>query len=607
MLYENNLQSSAFPGWFGSNDELFGWLHLPQIRTFSLGVVICSAYGHEELCTHRAVRSLANRLAQAGMPALRFDYAGSGDSLGDDADPDRVEAWLSSIDAAVQHLKKVAGVSRIALLGIRLGALLAGMAAARMGGIEALALLAPYSEGHAYVRDIRLRDLYSRQVITGLPSRMSQSEGVETGGFFFSKATLQTIEQLTLLNLTVCPAPNVLILTQHQVLSVSGLTEKLDKLGAEVTQQIFEGYTEFMCESNLLREPAVSWALVVQWLRDKVSELDESHIDPLRSFQLATFQNRTREEALFCDPRNTLFGILTHAYPVVPRPALILLNFYTVHHIGNCRFSVQLARHFALYGFSSLRFDMAGLGDSSAWSEQEEDQKMNPQELQRDIKLAMDALSERGFRSFVLIGLCYSATLAYLSAHDDSRVCGVVLLNALELVQAEELLNGGPRHQAFRTIRFYRQSVSNWKTWKRLLTGEIDLLPHARALIVRLAIRTYDCFQRIGLPIFWTQNRDKVDRVQNFYALLDRGIEILIVYSMDDTGPGLAEFQIYYGIKGSKLSKRRNFRFRLLEGSDHTFSQRSARKEIVQCMEQYLESFKKHNLEKIRSPIEVGK
>lgn len=94
-----------------------------------------------------------------------------------------MEAWLFSIDAAVRHLRHVAGVNRIALMGILVGALLAGIAAARMTVIEALALLAPYSTGSAYVRDIKLTDLYSKQVITSaFPPHANQSDNVEARG-----------------------------------------------------------------------------------------------------------------------------------------------------------------------------------------------------------------------------------------------------------------------------------------------------------------------------------------------------------------------------------------------------------------------------------------
>lgn len=143
---------------------------------------------------------------------------------------------------------------------------------------------------------------------------------------------------------------------------------------------------------------------------------------------------------------------------------------------GVCRFSVQLARHFAAHGFTSLRFDLAGLGDSPVWPRQKEGLSWDFQELLNDIQSAMSLLSERGLRKFVLIGLCSGATLSILSALGDTRVCGVALLNEQGSIQAKEAPNW-TRHHPLRIIQFYRQSISNQRTWKRMLTGEIDLIP----------------------------------------------------------------------------------------------------------------------------------
>src|SRR5258706_14823227 len=56
-----------------------GWLH-PAAG--NRGVIICAAQGYEELCTHRPMRGLAERFAEAGLPTLRFDYPSTGDSIG---------------------------------------------------------------------------------------------------------------------------------------------------------------------------------------------------------------------------------------------------------------------------------------------------------------------------------------------------------------------------------------------------------------------------------------------------------------------------------------------------------------------------------------------
>ena len=61
-------------------------------------------------------------------PVLRFDYVGTGDSVDIDPNAGQVELWTRDIASAVAELRRLTGVSRVCLLGFRLGALLAVLA-----------------------------------------------------------------------------------------------------------------------------------------------------------------------------------------------------------------------------------------------------------------------------------------------------------------------------------------------------------------------------------------------------------------------------------------------------------------------------------------------
>src|SRR5438270_2246619 len=97
---------TATPLWFGPDGrELFAWLHVPDSGTARAGVVLCPPVGYEYAATHRTFRTLAERLEQHGIAALRLDYDGTGDSAGSDTDAGRVAAWTASVDAALDALR----------------------------------------------------------------------------------------------------------------------------------------------------------------------------------------------------------------------------------------------------------------------------------------------------------------------------------------------------------------------------------------------------------------------------------------------------------------------------------------------------------------------
>ena len=119
-----------------------GTLHLPE-RGDAPGVVLCHGFsGNRTEFGHTYVR-LGRRLAERGIAAYRFDFAGGGDSDGEYGDitvSDQVSQTLAALDA----LGQVPGVDkdRLSLLGMSLGGLTASLAATE-NPVRTLALWAP--------------------------------------------------------------------------------------------------------------------------------------------------------------------------------------------------------------------------------------------------------------------------------------------------------------------------------------------------------------------------------------------------------------------------------------------------------------------------------
>lgn len=133
--------------------ELFGVLHEPEVPVGRPAFVFCHPFGEEKLWTHRAFVTFARRLAARGHAVLRFDFMGAGDSDGELADAS-LASCLSDIRCAVDLLRARSGAPAVNLLGIRLGATLASLAAEQIADVRHLVLWTPVVDGGRYMHEL---------------------------------------------------------------------------------------------------------------------------------------------------------------------------------------------------------------------------------------------------------------------------------------------------------------------------------------------------------------------------------------------------------------------------------------------------------------------
>ena len=241
----------------------FGWLHAP-LAPADIGVVLCAAHGFEALGAHKSWRLLADAFAEAGYPTMRFDYHGAGDSLGGDADPGRVDAWLRSIADAIDTLKASTGVSRVVLAGLRLGGTLAAQSAQTRSDIAALALLAPIVSGRTYVRELQAMAQMMAQPASAGGGRADGN--IEASGFLVTAATLDSLRSIDLRKAVRPPAPSVFIASPGGAASGLPLAHAYETLGAHVTLRDFDDYARLVCEPTLALHPRDSAEALVAWV-----------------------------------------------------------------------------------------------------------------------------------------------------------------------------------------------------------------------------------------------------------------------------------------------------------------------------------------------------
>jgi amino acid adenylation domain-containing protein len=132
---------------FGQGQSLYGVLHGARSAGAAEdeAVLICSPVGHEEARAHFVLQRLARQLAGQGVPALRFDYYGCRDSLGENIDA-TCARWQDDIVEASLELKRRTKATRITAIGVRLGATLLWNVAGRLD-IAKLVLWDPVCQG----------------------------------------------------------------------------------------------------------------------------------------------------------------------------------------------------------------------------------------------------------------------------------------------------------------------------------------------------------------------------------------------------------------------------------------------------------------------------
>jgi len=145
--------------------RLFGVVHQPVDTPSGAGWVFCHPFAEEKLWAQRVYVSFARLLAARGAWVMRFDAMGNGDSEGQFSAAS-VDTMLSDIDCAIRYLERASGISvSIGLLGLRLGATLAALAAERSPSVGKLVLWEPIIDGGKYMQEMLRINLTTQSAV----------------------------------------------------------------------------------------------------------------------------------------------------------------------------------------------------------------------------------------------------------------------------------------------------------------------------------------------------------------------------------------------------------------------------------------------------------
>jgi hypothetical protein len=255
------------PFFFGlAKSRLFGIYDLPARTPMSeCGVVLCYPTSREYLLAHRAYRHLALRLAEAGIPAMRFDYFGTGDSFGNSEDSTLAQ-MLGDATAAMREIRSGCGSRRLCLLGMRLGGSVALLTGHRSTEVGAMVLWNPVLCGKTYMEEAVA--LHRRMFADTMP-RLEQDQADSAGILGFPMPSVLKSELATLrLSPDRKPAERVLLVDTGARRKYDELASQLEALGTEV-EYLYSNTEPVWLEAVYKSQvPTSLIGSIVSWIRE---------------------------------------------------------------------------------------------------------------------------------------------------------------------------------------------------------------------------------------------------------------------------------------------------------------------------------------------------
>lgn len=260
------------PVYFGRDGApLFGCFHPAQapVREGS-ALVICQPFGQEYIRCHRLLRVLAASLARSGLPVLRFDYYGCGDSRGDGEEA-TLARCVADVGEAIRFVRGRARATSVDLLGLRLGAAIAiGHAAGHHGQIGRMVLWDPVVRGEDFLASMRAQSTRFEKWMEGAfgrPARPDESEGPRDFiGFRMSEGLIDELRALDLLQVGQKPCRRALVLDNGDDPAANALRDRLDGIGVGVDLERRSSPRIWLAEPYQGLVPRESLELVSRWL-----------------------------------------------------------------------------------------------------------------------------------------------------------------------------------------------------------------------------------------------------------------------------------------------------------------------------------------------------
>jgi alpha-beta hydrolase superfamily lysophospholipase len=519
-------------------------------------VVLAPPVGFEARCARQALRSLAHELARHGFVALRLDYAGTGDSCGDFGDFAPDPQWLDDVASAVGYLRS-SSIGSVSVVGMRLGALIASVAASRLGlDLASLVLWDPCESGRSYLRELRALESLRRENFLD-----SDGGAVETAEFLFPGDIVTSLRGIDLAETAPSDmACRTLVVTRSKRPLSPRLRQHLElgKVDFETTdeQEALLDTLPFYAAT-----PMATIERIVEWIAQSGTTKTATPEFIVRPTTLIATRgtNNVVERATRLGPRQ-LFALISEPEHGAHGPWIVLFGGIHEDHNGPSRLWVELSRRWAASGLRCVRVDVTGMGESPRPASEAPVQNFDPIWVDDALTLSV-SLDPADPTNVVYIGMCSGGFLAIESAL-ATRARGMCVVNPP--------IGSSYLHALTRL----EHSTSAPSRWTRQAMRRLFNAHHWVAALLWQVVSHL-------LPRRWA-----VDVMRRIVA---NGTDVYVLGSIDDLSP-YPKLPLLRSIEGRRLGDVKPYPFVLVPELDHDMVFALGRARTTALLEEHVRS-----------------
>jgi alpha/beta superfamily hydrolase len=430
----------------------------------------------ERKAARAALAAAAAALARTGCAALTLDPAGTGDAPGDDA-AFTVETWARDLHAAAAWLRRRFPAAPQVWLGLRAGAALALREAAADAAPPAALVLWEPVEGPACVRQLLQRRLVNDMLAHGrarvaradIERQLAAGGTVDLDGFPLTAALHAGLQSL---GAAAWPGPGLVVATGPDTRPAEAccrLAPGLERLDLRLPP--------FWNTVGLV-DTAPLAAATADWIGRRVQGREGNRPDQSDPTDPTDLLPAERFVS-FPGAGGVLRGVLHAPPPGTPvRGRLLFLPGWSGDRTGPHRMFVRAARRLAARGWTCLRLDYGGRGDSDGAPAVATIGSMTT-DAQAALAWLRAAAPDGG--TLAIAAICSGCKVALSVAADEPDVARLALWSAESMGSLRAGATG--RRKTRDALRAYGRKLLQRETWRKLLRGQVRARMVGRALV----------------------------------------------------------------------------------------------------------------------------